>query len=74
MSDDHPHWSALLEWLSEKGMDTSNILVAAKETPGKDQNKGHVGCKLMTSRFRRWLWSFCIETDTSFHTTVQDPG
>ncbi|KXN82099.1 Ribosomal N-lysine methyltransferase set11 [Leucoagaricus sp. SymC.cos] len=30
----HPRWEALLEWLRHKGMDTDNILVEARATPG----------------------------------------
>ncbi len=73
MSGIHPRWPALLEWLCEKGMDTSAILVEARETPGKDQDRGRIVYKLTASRLRCRVWSFRFERDTSFYATVQNP-
>lgn len=41
MTDVHPRWKALLEWLGEKGMTTSSILVEPRKTPGKVRHKLH---------------------------------
>lgn len=38
MSDGvHSRWAALLEWLQQKGMETSNILVEIRRAPGESE-------------------------------------